>query len=143
MTIRLPVSAPFHLEATVRVLQRRNSNLIDTWQHRRYCRVINLGDKPTLIEVDDRGTVDAPNLRLTIRRPDDVDGALNARGRAEAARIASHILGLGVDTSVPRQRAEADPALRATALALRGLRPPRYPDLFETFTNVKIGRAHV
>src|SRR5678816_3540319 len=37
---RLATLAPFHLEATVRVLQRRPGNLVDVWEHDRYLRVL-------------------------------------------------------------------------------------------------------
>ncbi|HEY7887941.1 MAG TPA: hypothetical protein VIC29_06905 [Steroidobacteraceae bacterium] len=37
--LRLPMRAPFHLEATVRVLQRRPTNLIDTWDGDNYRRL--------------------------------------------------------------------------------------------------------
>lgn len=134
--MRLPVHPPFFLEATVRVLQRRPSNLIDTWAEQHYRRVILLGGRAALIEVANRGTIDAPDVRLSIIRADSASRAPVSRERTEAARIASGILGLGVDASAPWSRAERDPALHATALALRGLRPPRYPGLFETFANV-------
>ncbi len=134
--MRLPVRAPFHLEATVRVLQRRPSNLIDRWMEHRYRRAILVGDEPALIEVSNRGSIDAPDLRLSIVCADDVGRAASARQRTEAIRIASAILGLAVDASAAQHYAESYPALRATAIALRGLRPPRYPDLFETFVNV-------
>lgn len=129
--IRLEVRAPFHLEATVRVLQRRPSNLIDVWEPPCYRRVIRLDGRPVLIEVSDRGTIDAPDVRLSLPRD-----RLPARLQKEAARTTREILGLDQQSTPHQSRAEAEPALRTTALALRGMRPPRYPDLFETFANV-------
>ncbi|HVJ92144.1 MAG TPA: hypothetical protein VM580_20230 [Labilithrix sp.] len=46
------------------------------------------------------------------------------------------ILGLDVDPEPIQLLAEAEPRLRATATALRGMRPPRFPTLFEAFANV-------
>ncbi|MGH7108694.1 MAG: DNA-3-methyladenine glycosylase family protein, partial [Acetobacteraceae bacterium] len=60
----------------------------------------------------------------------------SAGDRSEAARTAREILGLEHDPAAAQQHAEAEPALRETARALRGMRPPRYPDLFEAFANV-------
>lgn len=134
--MRLPVRAPFHLEATVRVLQRRPTNLIDTWEQQCYRRVIRVNDRPLLLEVENRGSIDAPNLKLSALRAEDGGSAATPRERREAARIVSAVLGLDVDASIAQQRAEADSTLRETALALRGIRPPHYPDLFETFANV-------
>lgn len=129
--MRLATCAPFHLEATVRVLQRRPTNLIDTWEPPSYRRVIRMERKLTLIEVSENGTVDEPEVTLSV-----APGSLPARAREEAVRTAREILGLDEQPTSHQARAEAEPALRATALALRGMRPPRYPDLFETFANV-------
>ncbi|HVS75669.1 MAG TPA: AlkA N-terminal domain-containing protein [Steroidobacteraceae bacterium] len=128
--MHLPVRAPFHLEATVRVLQRRPANLIDRWEAQRYRRAIRLHGRPMLIEVGNSGTIDTPDLELTIL------GRTSPKSTAAAARLAREILGLDLDPSPPQRRAEAEPALRATARALKGMRPPRYPDLLETFANV-------
>jgi DNA-3-methyladenine glycosylase II len=130
MAQRLAVAAPFNLEATVRVLQRRPTNLIDVWEHQRYRRTVRISGQ-LLIEVANRGTIDSPHLRLSILPRDILSSE-----RTEAARTTSEILGLGVDSSPCQRRAEASPTLRCTALALRGMRPPRYPDFFETFANV-------
>ena len=129
--LRLSARAPFHLEATVRVLQRRPTNLIDLWEAPYYRRVIRIHGKPVLIEVRDRGTVDAPGVTLSLPRD-----AAAARLREEALRTARRILGLDEPPAPHQARAQAEPALRATAMTLRGMRPPRYPDLFETFANV-------
>jgi 3-methyladenine DNA glycosylase/8-oxoguanine DNA glycosylase len=126
----VPVKAPFHLEATVRVLQRRPANLIDRWETQRYLRAIRVHGRPILIEVENSGTIEAPNVRLAIM------GSASRRPIVGAVRIVREILGLDLDPATPQRRAEAQPALRDTAHALRGMRPPRYPDLFETFANV-------
>ena len=128
---RLAVAAPFNLEATVRVLQRRPTNLIDFWEHQRYRRIVRIGGQLVLIEVTNRGTIDSPDLRMSILPRD-----ISSRERTEAAQITGEILGLRRDPSPCQRRAEATPALRSTVLALRGMRPPRYPDFFETFANI-------
>ena len=130
--MRLAVDAPFHLEATVRVLQRRPSNLIDTWNRQHYRRVIRVREQLVLIDVENRGTIDSPDVRLATR-PLSNDRSIE---RKETARVASAILGLGADAAPAQRLAEREPALRATAGALRGMRAPHYPDLFETFANV-------
>jgi 3-methyladenine DNA glycosylase/8-oxoguanine DNA glycosylase len=129
--MHLPVQPPFHLEATVRVLQRRPSNLIDIWEQERYWRAMRIRGRLALIEVRNLGTIDAPDVRLSV-----LGGAITPRARADAARTACEVLGLGQDPTIHQRYAEAEPALSGTALALRGMRAPRYPDLFETFANV-------
>ena len=128
---RLATRAPFHLEATVRVLQRRPMNRIDVWEHDRYRRVLATTNGLVLVEVENHGSIDDPDVRLSIR-----SGAPSAATRRELVRTIRRILGLDVDPSPLQRRAEAERALRPTALALRGMRPPRFPALFETFANV-------
>ena len=129
--MRLAARAPFHLEATVRVLQRRAGNLIDRWDGQRYRRAVRMCGRTMLLEVQNLGTVDTPEIALTIS-----GGKALARQSAQAAHLVQQVLGLDLDTAGAQRRAEAEPALRDTARALRGMRPPRYPDLFETFANV-------
>jgi len=127
----LATRAPFHLEATVRVLQRRPSNRVDLWEGGRYLRVLAVGGASVLVEVENRGTIDDPDVRFAIRSGDSAAATL-ARVRQTVRRL----LGLDVDPGPFQRLAVTDPTLRPTALALRGLRPPRFVDLFETFVNV-------
>jgi DNA-3-methyladenine glycosylase II len=46
------------------------------------------------------------------------------------------VLGLDVDPEPLQRRAAAERALRPTAIALRGMRPPRFAGWFEAFANV-------
>ena len=128
---RLVVRAPFHLEATVRVLQRRPENLVDVWSHDRYLRVLKADDAPVLVEVDNRGTIDFPDVRWSVLKGTPSPGA-----RAVLVQTLRRVLGLDVDLAPPMRLAEAEARLLPTTLALRGMRPPRFPGLFETFLNV-------
>ncbi len=127
----LATRSPFHLEATVRVLQRRPSNLVDVWDDGRYLRVLPSSSGPVLVEVENRGTLDRPDLRLSVRHGDEAKAVRG--GLLETLRT---ILGLDIDPAPMQRLAEDEPALRPTAMALRGMRPPRYSTLFEAFANV-------
>ena len=48
-TGRLATRAPFHLEATVRVLQRRPENRVDVWEQGRYVRVVESAGRLALV----------------------------------------------------------------------------------------------
>jgi 3-methyladenine DNA glycosylase/8-oxoguanine DNA glycosylase len=127
----LATRAPFHLEATVRVLQRRPANLVDVWDAGRYLRVLPTPDGLVQVAVENKGTIEAPDVRLCV-----VAGRPATTTRAALAQTMRQILGLDVDPAPLQRLAEAQPRLRPTAVALRGMRPPRFPDLFETFANV-------
>ncbi|MGZ6139146.1 MAG: DUF488 family protein, N3 subclade [Myxococcaceae bacterium] len=129
--VPLATRAPFHLEATVRVLQRRPTNLVDLWEPERYLRVLVTADGLALVEVVNHGTIDVPDVRLIIRRDN-----LSTATRATLEQTVRKMLGLDVDPEPLQVLAETERRLRATALALRGMRPPRFAELFEAFTNV-------
>jgi DNA-3-methyladenine glycosylase II len=127
---RLPTRAPFHLEATVRVLQRRPTNLVDVWEDGRFLRVLPTPQGPALFEVRNHGTIDAPNVRLDV-----LAGEPSTEARGAARRTLRSVLGLDVDPA-PLQRTIEDAGLGAVALRLRGMRPPRFAGLFEAFASV-------
>lgn len=127
---RLPTAAPFHLEATVRVLQRRPTNLVDVWEDGRYLRVLPTPQGPVLFEARNHGTIDAPDVRLDV-----LAGEPSTAARAAATRTMRGVLGLDVDP-VALARAIARVGLGPIARRLRGMRPPRFADLFETFASV-------
>ena len=58
----IPAVPPFHLEATVRVLQRRPTNRVNLWDGGRYLRVLPTAEGLRLIAVGNHGTIDAPDL---------------------------------------------------------------------------------
>ncbi len=127
----LPVTAPFHLEATVRVLQRRPTNLVELWEGEHYLRALATADGLVLVEVTNHGTLDAPNLRFVVRH-----GEPSTATRARIGRTLRAMLGMDVDPAPLRALTEAERRLRPTARALRGMRPPRFSGLFEAFLNV-------
>lgn len=126
----LVTRAPFHLEATVRVLQRRPSNLVDVWEGGCYRRVLWTADGLVLAEVTNHGTVDRPRLRLRVH------GEAAGTATEPVTRVVRRILGLDLDPGPLLRLVQSEPALRAVALTLRGMRPPRFPTLFEAFANV-------
>lgn len=127
----LPCQGPFHLEATVRVLQRRATNLVDVWERHRYLRVLPSEQGLSLLEVQNHGTLDAPDLRFRV-----LSGPASSASHAPFERSLRRLLGLDVDPKLLAELSEAVPALRPTARALRGMRAPRFSGLFETFANV-------
>jgi 3-methyladenine DNA glycosylase/8-oxoguanine DNA glycosylase len=129
---RLATRAPLHLEATVRVLQRRPTNRVDIWEQKeRYLRALATPDGVALVEVSNRGTLEEPDIRFTVPR-----GSASSATHGALAEMLRRILGLDVDPAPLQRLAEADRRLAPTAVALRGMRPPRFAGLFEAFGNV-------
>lgn len=129
----LVTRGPFNLEATVRVLQRRPSNLVDVWepQGERYLRMLETPEGVTLVEVTNHGSIDEPDLRLKV-----LYGKPSTDARTLLGQTVRQMLGLDVDPEPLQQLAQAPGKLGMTVRALRGMRPPRFPGLFEAFVNV-------
>ena len=105
MTARsaLATRAPFHLEATVRVLQRRPSNAIDIWDNGCYLRVLALPQGLALLEVEDFGRIDRPDIRFSIRA-----GEASSAVRLAANSTLRKILGLDIDPAPLQHLAEGE-----------------------------------
>lgn len=126
MELSLPVDAPFHLEATVRLLQRRPRDRVDRWEDGAYLRLWQSEEGLVLSRLRNLGDVDRPDLRLDfpLRQP----SAAQARTLADELR---RVLGLDVDTGAYERLLAEEPALERWYVGLRGMRPPRFPGLFE------------
>src|SRR5205814_5575142 len=63
-------------------------------------------------------------------------GTCSSETRSRLVATVRRVLGLDVDPAPLERLAATDRKLRPTALALRGMRPPRFVGLFETFASV-------
>src|SRR5690606_1630413 len=128
---RLATRAPFHLEATVRVLQRRRASPVDRWEDGRYLRAFTTSEGLVLASVENLGTIDDPDVRVRL-----LQGDLSIGARTRLHETLRAMLGLDIDPKPLAKLLGAEPELRQLAPALRGMRPPRFPGLFETFASV-------
>jgi DNA-3-methyladenine glycosylase II len=122
----LPTEGPFHLEATVRLLQRRPRDPVDRFEDGSYRRLWERDGGLVLTEVRNRGSLERPELLL-----DFPLGAPSPQVRDEIAGTLRKVLGLDVNLHAFERALDSHPALHTIARDLRGARPPRFPDLFE------------
>lgn len=115
----------------MRVLQRRPLNRVEVWSENRYLHVFAAAGGPVIAAVENRGSVDAPDVRLSF-----LAGCASAETRRRIERSVRRILGLDVDPAPLLRAAERVRRLRGLARSLRGMRPPRFATLFDTFANV-------
>ncbi len=122
--------APFRLDLTAWGLRRRAHNTIDRWDGYVYRRALCLGDETVAVSVTQAGSRDSPRLAVTLsgRRIDD---GVEAAARA----VLDKLLGLRVDLSGFAALAAEDPLLDELAGRLWGLKPPRFPTVFEALVN--------
>jgi DNA-3-methyladenine glycosylase II len=121
----VPVAEPYRLDLTASVLRRLSTNLVDVLTPEGvYLRVLGNARQTTLVRVssEQRGT-----LIVTL------EGERRAHPRAlETVRRM-----LGTDRTLREfdRRAARIPWLRPLALRMRGVKPPRYPTLWEACVN--------
>jgi DNA-3-methyladenine glycosylase II len=118
--------APFRLDLTVWALRRRPENRIDRWDDCAYRRVLLLGDRTVPLEVTQSAQLDAP--QLAVRFGSGVPRNL-------ASEALDRLLGLSADLSGFAEMAAADSLLGPIAAGMRGVKPPRFPTVFEALVN--------
>lgn len=121
---------PFRLDLTVWALRRRARNRLDQWDGT-YRRALNLGGRAVTVQVGQRGRPGQQNLIVNVLTP----GEQTAAECASIERQLVRVLGLDVDLSEFYQVAERDPGVGVLAHRMRGVKPPRFPSLFEALVN--------
>ncbi len=123
----IPVFPPFRLDLTVWALRRRAKNRIDQWDGKQYGRVL-IADNAAIRVLVEQPTESELSVTLTSgqRRP-----MLPDEARASLRRM------LSVDISLAAfyQLSEKDQHLRAVAQMFKGVKPPRFPTIFEALVN--------
>lgn len=118
-SLRVPVRDPFRLDLTVDALRRLASNVVDVvGSDGTYYRAVRDGASTALLAVRD-GPGSAIEFRATGSRPE------------RWIPVVERLLGTTVDLTEWYRRSARIPWLRPIAAALRGLKPPRYPSLWE------------
>jgi DNA-3-methyladenine glycosylase II len=121
---------PFRLDLTVWALRRREQNAIDTWDGRTYRRALLVDGAPVEVAVTQVGAPSTPRLQVVLAGP-HVPRAAETAARSLLARL----LGLDLDLSGFYTRAARDCVLDELVERYRGLKPPRFPTVFECLLN--------
>jgi DNA-3-methyladenine glycosylase II len=125
----IPVEKPYRLDLTVSVLRRLPTNIVD----------VLMGDGAYVRALG--GVHETVIVRVEQKRPGALAVTLESRETApggHAAALATVRRMLGVERKLARfYRAARDIAwLRPLVARMRGVKPPRYPDLWEACVNV-------
>ena len=123
VAILVAVRAPFRLDLTANVLRRLSTNVVDRFDGTTYRRLIG----------DERASA---ALTVTQIGPTELAVEIGPSGAAfDAAVLLERLLGTGVDLA-PFHRAAARIAWLAPLVAgARGVKPPRYPTVWEACVN--------
>jgi DNA-3-methyladenine glycosylase II len=122
--------APFRLDLTAWALRRRSNNALDRWEASTYQRVVSIDGGPVAVSVTQDGAPDAPRLSVHLAgRP------IDQHADVLACSTLNRLFGLTVDLSKFAAMAALDPLLGPLVERMRGLKPPRFPTVFEALVN--------
>jgi DNA-3-methyladenine glycosylase II len=122
--------APFRLDLTVWALRRRPRNHIDRWDGTTYRRVILVGGTTTELAVRQAGPSAAPTLIVTA-----TPVLRTAADRRRVQSLLDRLLGTRIDLTDWYRIAAGDARLRPLAGQFLGMKPPRFPTMFESVVN--------
>jgi DNA-3-methyladenine glycosylase II len=128
--ILLEPRSPFRLDLTAWALRRRPHNAVDQWDAGVYERVVSLDGVQLALSVTQTAGPDAARLSITV-----AGGSVDQPRDALARSALDRLLGLSVDLSPFAAMAAPDPLLGPLVSRLRGLKPPRFPTVFEALVN--------
>jgi DNA-3-methyladenine glycosylase II len=119
------VAAPYRLDLTVSVLRRLSTNVVDVvTTDGQYARVLGGSHEPVFARVTQ---VDPETLVITLEGDE--------RAHRPALALLRRMLGVDGDLTHFDRAAAAIPWLQPLAVRMRGVKPPRYPTLWEACVN--------
>jgi len=130
LSFELTPIAPFRLDFTAWALRRRPENEVDRWNGATYQRVIPVHGGSAELSVRETGPCENPRVEVNV-----IAGRLDKAAKAEVTALVTAMLGLQVDLKPFYRMAARDAKLRVLAERYRGLKPVRFPTVFEALAN--------
>ena len=121
---------PFRLDFTVWALRRRPRNAIDRWDGTTYRRIVMIGRRVTELAIRQSGSSAVPRVIVTA-----MPSLRTLSDRRQVESIVDRLLGLQIDLSEWYRVAHRDRRLAELADRFRGVKPPRFPTVFEALVN--------
>jgi DNA-3-methyladenine glycosylase II len=121
--------APFRLDYTVLALRRRSKNIIDLWDGQYYTRVFIIENKPVKVKVEQSSGINNPEILVSINTP------INNATQEKITDVIDRMLGLKINLHNFYNIAKRDSLLNPLITQFTGLKPPRFPSIFEALIN--------
>jgi DNA-3-methyladenine glycosylase II len=130
LTYQIKPVPPFRLDLTVQALRRRATNAVDRWDGTSFRRALVVDRRPLGIEVVQVAPSERPLLQVTVSGP-----SLPPSARLVTMSALTRLLGVDRCLDEFYRAAAHDAGLGQLAHLFRGLKPPRFPTLFEALVN--------
>lgn len=121
---------PFRLDFTVWTLRRRTENAVDRWDGETYRRVLPMQSGPVELAIRQTAAAEQPRIEVRVR-----GARQSAVTRMAITAAVERLLGLRVDLTEFYRFAASSPRLNRLATKFRGMKPPRFPTVFEALVN--------
>jgi DNA-3-methyladenine glycosylase II len=125
----LDVAPPFRLDLTVWALRRRPANQIDRWDGAAWRRTVFAGEVPVELTVTQVASTQRPRLMV------EMLGAPSEASESLIRQTLNRALGTDIDLAPFYAMAVRDSRLNELAGRFRGMRPPKFPTIFEALAN--------
>ena len=129
-TFCLEAVAPFRLDLTAWTLRRRPHNLVDRWDGETYRRTLAVSGEPFEAAVVQTGPTKTPRLQVTVH-----GNPLRPEGKQAVTVALERLLGHRIDLAAFYRLASRDVDLGQLVRRFRGMKPPRFPSVFEGVVN--------
>lgn len=129
-SFRLTPVPPFRLDFTVWVLKRRSEYVVDDWDGQTYRRTLTVNDEPVPVSIHQIGPAASPELEISL-----YGSTIATSGIHEVRHVIERLLGTRIDLSNFYALADEDSRLKPLATPFKGIKPTRYPTIFECLTN--------
>ena len=130
MTFSIEPVPPFRLDLTAWAIRRRPENLMDRWDGQSYRRVLAIEGKAVQVSVTQSGGKTAPRLHVIA-----TDGRSDDFNKAAVIVALDRLLGTSIRLALFYRAAADEPRLNNLVAKFRGLKPPRFPTVFEALVN--------
>ena len=130
LTFQIKPVPPFRLDLTVQALRRRAINAVDRWDGTTFRRALVVDRRPLGIEVVQIAPSERPLLQVTVS-----GSSLPPSTRLVTMSALTRLLGVDRCLDDFYRAAAHDAGLGHLARLFRGLKPPRFPTLFEALVN--------
>ncbi len=123
---------PFRLDYTVWALRRQPHNQVDRWDGNTYTRVFVTAGGPVLVETRQTGPPGAPRLVAAVSGNTIIP---TDKTRQDVRSLIAKVLGVLEDVQDFYRITRKNAGLNALAKNFSGLKPPRFPSVFEALIN--------
>lgn len=127
----LSMNSPFRLDLTAWALRRRQRNIIDQWDGNQYLRVIVCNNAPVKLTISQG--FESTNPEIIVLMQSKVD--ITPRIQKNTQLIIQNMFGLKVNLQPFYTLANNNEALDLLVKQFAGVRPPRFPSIFESLIN--------